>query len=93
MDKKILQLANSNSTARRLQQIPGIGPIIATALIFAIGDGKQFKRGRDLAAWLGLTSRQHSSGGKDCLLGISKRGDAYLVPARKSINSILFNML
>lgn len=78
MDKKILQLANSNSTAKRLQQIPGIGPIIATALICAIGDGKQFKRGRDLAAWLGLTPRQHSSGGKDCLLGISKRGDAYL---------------
>lgn len=78
MDKKILQLANSNSTAKRLQQIPGIGPIIATALICAIGDGKQFKRGRDLAAWLGLTPRQHSRGGKDCLLGISKRGDAYL---------------
>lgn len=78
MDKKILQLASSNSTAKRLQQIPGIGPIIATALICAIGDGKQFKRGRDLAAWLGLTPRQHSRGGKDCLLGISKRGDAYL---------------
>ena len=49
-----------------------------SALICAIGDGKQFKRGRDMAAWLGLTPRQHSSGGKDRLLGISKRGDAYL---------------
>jgi transposase len=78
MDKKIQQLANSNSTAKRLQQIPGIGPITSTALVCAIGDGKQFKRGRDLAAWLGLTPRQHSSGGKDCLLGISKRGDTYL---------------
>jgi transposase len=78
MDKKIQQLANTNSTAKRLQQIPGIGPITATALACAIGDGKQFKRGRDLAAWIGLTPRQHSSGGKDCLLGISKRGDAYL---------------
>jgi len=78
MDKKIKTLANSNSDAKRLQQIPGIGPIIATALICAIGDGKQFKRGRDMAAWLGLTPRQHSSGGKDRLLGISKRGDAYL---------------
>jgi Transposase and inactivated derivatives len=78
MDKKIRQLAGSNATAKRLQQIPGIGPVTATALVCAIGDGKQFKRGRDLAAWPGLTPRQHSSGGKDCLLGISKRGDAYL---------------
>ncbi len=78
MDKKIQQLASSNSAAKRLQQIPGIGPITATALVCAIGDGTQFKRGRDLAAWLGLTPRQHSSGGKDCLLGISKRGDTYL---------------
>jgi len=78
MDKKIQQLASSNSTAKRLQRIPGIGPITATALVCAIGDAKQFKRGRDLAAWLGLTPRQHSSGGKDCLLGISKRGDTYL---------------
>jgi transposase len=78
MDKKIQLLACNNTTAKRLQQIPGIGPITATALVCAIGDAKQFKRGRDLAAWLGLTPRQHSSGGKDCLLGISKRGDAYL---------------
>jgi transposase len=78
MDKKIQILASNNSAAKRLQQIPGIGPITATALLCAIGDGKQFKRGRDLAAWLGLTPRQHSSGGKECLLGISKRGDAYL---------------
>ena len=78
LDKKIKALASSNADAKRLQQIPGIGPITATALVCAIGDGKQFKRGRDLAAWLGLTPRQHSSGGKDRLLGISKRGDAYL---------------
>lgn len=78
MDKRIQTIATSNEMAKRLQQIPGIGPIIATALICAIGDGKQFKRGRDLAAWLGLTPKQHSSGGKECLLGISKRGDSYL---------------
>lgn len=78
MDKKIHLLASSNATAKRLQQIPGIGPITSTALVCAIGDGKQFKLGRDLAAWLGLTPRQHSSGGKDRLLGISKRGDTYL---------------
>ena len=78
LDKKIKTLAGSNADAKRLQQIPGIGPITATALVCAIGDAKQFKRGRDMAAWLGLTPRQHSSGGKDRLLGISKRGDAYL---------------
>ena len=75
---KIKLLANNNEGAKRLLKIPGIGPITATALICAIGDGRQFKRGRDIAAWLGLTPRQHSSGGKDRLLGISKRGDAYL---------------
>jgi transposase len=78
LDKTIKALASSNADAKRLQQIPGIGPITATALVCAIGDGKQFKRGRDMAAWLGLTPRQHSSGGKDRLLGISKRGDAYV---------------
>ena len=78
LDKKIKTLANNNPDAKRLQQIPGIGPMIATALICAIGDGKQFKRGRDMATWLGLTPRQHSSGGKERLLGISKRGDTYL---------------
>ena len=78
MDNKIKLLANNNEDAKRLLKIPGIGPITATALICAIGDGRQFKRGRDMAAWLGLTPRQHSSGGKERLLGISKRGDAYL---------------
>ncbi|MDD5632830.1 MAG: IS110 family transposase [Methylococcales bacterium] len=59
LDKTIKSLATSHTDAKRLQQIPGIGPIIATALICAIGDGKQFKRGRDMAARLGLTPRQH----------------------------------
>lgn len=77
-DKKVHALAHSETAAIRLQGIPGIGPVIATALLCAVGDGKQFKRGRDMAAWLGLTPRQHSSGGKDRLLGISKRGDTYL---------------
>mgnify|MGYP003394199992 FL=1 len=78
MDKKVHALAHSEIAAIRLQGIPGIGPVIATALLCAVGDGKQFKRGRDMAAWLGLTPRQHSSGGKDRLLGMSKRGDTYL---------------
>ena len=55
-----------------------MGPLIATALVATVGDGKQYRKGRDMAAALGLTPRQHSSGGKDRLLGISKRGDAYL---------------
>jgi transposase len=78
MDKKIHTLAHSMPAAKLLQSIPGIGPMIATAIVCAVGDGKQFKRGRDLAAWLGLTPRQQSSGGKDRLMGISKRGDTYL---------------
>jgi transposase len=76
--EKINVLAKADEDAQRLQKIPGIGPMTATAIISAIGNGKQFKCGRDLAAWLGLTPRQHSSGGKERLLGISKRGDAYL---------------
>ena len=58
--------------------MPGIGPVIATALAAAVGDAKAFASGRHLAAWLGLVPRQHSSGGKERLLGISKRGDGYL---------------
>lgn len=78
LDQMIQQQANSDPRAKRLLQIPGIGPITATALVSSVGDGQQFKRGRDMAAWLGLTPDQHSSGGKERLLGISKRGDAYL---------------
>ena len=78
LDQEIAVAAKEDPVARRLQTVPGIGPITATALVAAVGDGRQFKRGRDLAAWLGLTPGQHSSGGKDHLLGISKRGDSYL---------------
>ncbi len=63
---------------RRLQEVPGIGPLTASALVATIRDGGSFKSGREFAAWLGLVPRQHSSGGKDRLLGISKRGDTYL---------------
>ena len=68
----------SNALSRKLEKIPGIGPITASALIAAIGDAKNFGNGRQLAAWLGLVPRQHSTGGKSNLLGISKRGDCYL---------------
>jgi transposase len=58
--------------------VPGIGPITATALVASVGDAKGFTSGRQLAAWIGLVPRQNSSGGKNILLGISKRGDTYL---------------
>ena len=64
--------------SRRLEQVPGIGPITASALAATVGDAKNFDNGRQLAAWLGLVPRQHSNGGKAKLLGMSKRGDAYL---------------
>ena len=67
-----------NEASRRLAEIPGIGPITASALVASIGDGKSFANGRQLSAWLGLPPRQKSSGGKATLLGMSKRGDVYL---------------
>lgn len=67
-----------NPASQRLEAIPGIGPLSASALAASIGDARAFKNGRQLAAWLGLVPRQNSSGGKERLLGISKRGDSYL---------------
>lgn len=68
----------NNEASRRLEAIPGVGPLTATAMVASIGDAKNFDNGRQLAAWLGLVPRQHSSGGKNNLLGMSKRGDSYL---------------
>jgi transposase len=70
--------ARADETARRLTSIPGIGVLNATALVAAVGDARTFRRGRDLAAWLGLVPRQMTTGGKARLLGISKRGNGYL---------------
>ena len=67
-----------DETSRRLATIPGIGPITASALAATVPDPSVFRNGREFAAWLGLVPRQNSSGGKDCLGGISKRGDGYL---------------
>lgn len=67
-----------SEASKRLAEVPGIGPMTATALVASVGDARNFKNGRQLAAWLGLVPRQHSSGGKPTLLGISKRGDTYL---------------
>lgn len=77
-DHKIQRASQSNPLCRRLLTIPGIGPITATALTAAIGDGRAFANGRQLSAWLGLVPGEHSSGGKAVLLGIHKRGDPYL---------------
>lgn len=78
ISKEIKDTADADERARRLMTIPGIGPLAATAIIAAIGDTSRFKRARDVAAWLGLVPRQHSTGGKQTLLGISKRGNGYL---------------
>ena len=75
---RIEHWAKADEQVQRLLGIPGIGPITATALVAAVGDVKTFRNGRELAAWLGLVPRQHSTGGRAQLLGISKRGDAYV---------------
>jgi len=77
-NRRIKNLFRSNEMCQRIGQIEGVGPITATALVAAIGDKSCFKNGRQFAAWLGLVPKQHSSGGKARLLGISKRGDRYL---------------
>lgn len=77
-DDEFVALTRTNEQARQLASIPGIGAINATALLAAVGDGSAFAKARDLAAWLGLTPRQHSTGGKTKMLGISKRGNRYL---------------
>jgi transposase len=76
--QQIERIADEDAACQRLQQIPGVGPLIATAMVAAVGNGSAFIRGRDFAAWLGLVPRQHSTGGKAKLLGISKRGNPYL---------------
>lgn len=79
IDNQIRQLSRESQVCRRLEQVPGIGPITATALQATVGDHiATFKNGRQLAAFLGLVPKQHSSGGKQRLQGISKRGDGYL---------------
>lgn len=75
--RQIIMLSKSDE-CERLQSVPGVGPMIASALYQHIGSGSEFKNGRAVAASLGLVPRQHSSGGKNTLLGISKRGDGYL---------------
>lgn len=78
LEQQIRQWHRANEASQRLEQVPGIGPLTASALVASIGDVRAFQNGRQLAAWLGLVPRQHSTGGKAQLLGISKRGDVYL---------------
>ena len=78
LDAKIKEWHRASDASRKLTMIPGIGPVTASALIATIGDAKNFNNGRQMAAWLGLVPKQNSSGGKNVLLGISKRGDTYL---------------
>src|SRR5471030_3053281 len=75
---EIIAWHRSSELSRKLEKIPGIGPLAASALVASIADAHSFDNGRQVSAWLGLVPRQNSSGGKPTLLGISKRGDAYL---------------
>lgn len=91
-DKRIRADSREDERVSRLMQIEGIGPISASALVAAVGDARQFASGRDMAAWIGLVPSQHSSGGKERLGHISKRGDTYLRTllihgARAALNS------
>jgi len=78
LEQEIQQWHQQNEASQRIAAIPGIGPITASAIVATVGDAREFNNGRQLAAWIGLVPRQHSTGGKQLLLGISKRGDTYL---------------
>jgi transposase len=78
LEQQSQQWHRSNDASRKLAKIPGIGPLTASALVASVGDANSFRNGRQVASWLGLVPKQRSSGGKQTLLGISKRGDAYL---------------
>ena len=75
---EIERISNEDARCRQLRQIPGFGPLVSTATVAAIGNGAAFRRGRDFAAWVGVVPRQFSTGGKQKLYGISKRGNVYL---------------
>jgi transposase len=77
-DSRIQSIAKSNEACQRIQQIPGVGPLTATAIVAHVGDAKHFKNSRAFAACLGLTPKEHSSGGKQKILGITKRGNRYI---------------
>jgi transposase len=78
LNHEVERIASSDPACMRLRQIPGIGPLVATAIVAAIGNGAAFRKGREFAAWMGLVPKQYSTGGKAKLAGISKRGNCYL---------------
>ena len=78
MNDEVERIASSDAACIRLRQIPGIGPLVATAIVASIGNGAAFQKGREFAAWIGLVPKQHSTGSKAKLYGISKRGNCYL---------------
>jgi transposase len=78
LSDELQRIAASDDGCTRIQQIPGIGPVVATAIVAAIGNGAAFRKGREFSAWLGIVPKQFSTGGKARLLGISKRGNTYL---------------
>lgn len=77
-DKKLLQISRQHPVCKRLMTIPGVGPIVSSAIVAAVSNPADFKNGRQFGAWLGLVPKQESTGGKPRLLGISKRGDVYI---------------
>ncbi len=78
LNDELERISAADDSCTRIRKLPGIGPIIATGIIAAIGNGAAFREGREFAAWLGIVPRQYSTGGKAKLFGMSKRGNRYL---------------
>jgi len=78
LNVELERISASDAGCTRIRKIPGIGPVVATAIVAAIGNGAAFRKGREFAAWLGIVPRQYSTGGKAKLFGISKRSNVYL---------------
>ena len=77
LDRQLLGICRTNEACKRLSKLPGVGPVIATALVAAVDDGRHFRSGRELAAWIGLVPRQYTTGGKPRLGGIGRRANHY----------------
>ncbi len=78
LDATMVSLCRTNETCRRLAKLPGIGPVVATAIVAAVNEGRHFRSGREMAAWIGLVPRQYTTGGKPRLGGIGRRANHYL---------------
>jgi transposase len=78
LDARLVSICRTDNVCRRLAEIPGVGPVIATALVAAVADGRHFRSGRELAAWIGLVPRQYTTGSKPRLGGIGRRANHYL---------------